>query len=256
MSAEFPDMLTNLAYFVRLDEAIQQLADLAEKEDWSYSRAAVQRANPVLFNYIVFTYRRLVEQERIEVADNGQYLTFNTGLVTENQEEIFALFDVNRNLGREPWHFVGWRKKSDSDLGRFSRLPEMATYFDDPACLVLDTRKELRINIDHVIEENKERFPVPYNSMTSYQLSTIVKGATDNALGRVKRNYKTAIPQYYGGKVQLLMPLCLSDPSRADLALVIDDKGSFYRAATCLTLDMAYNNARQLARPDRDWLQP
>jgi len=23
-----------------------------------------------------------------------------------------------------------------------------------------------------------------------------------------------------------------------------------------LTLDMAYNNARQLAKPDRDWLQP
>ncbi|MCH8930901.1 MAG: DUF3825 domain-containing protein [Proteobacteria bacterium] len=30
----------------------------------------------------------------------------------------------------------------------------------------------------------------------------------------------------------------------------------FYCAATCLTLDMAYNNARQLARPDSDWLEP
>ncbi|HII1671176.1 TPA: DUF3825 domain-containing protein [Salmonella enterica] len=30
----------------------------------------------------------------------------------------------------------------------------------------------------------------------------------------------------------------------------------FYRASTCLTLDMSYNNARLLARPDRDWLVP
>ena len=57
-------------------------------------------------------------------------------------------------------------------------------------------------------------------------------------------------------EIQLLLPLCLSDPQRADLALVIDSQGEFYRAATCLTLDMAYNNARRLVKPDRDWLQP
>ena len=40
------------------------------------------------------------------------------------------------------------------------------------------------------------------------------------------------------------------------MALVVEDSGGFYRASTCLTLDIAYNNARQLARPDKDWLQP
>lgn len=32
--------------------------------------------------------------------------------------------------------------------------------------------------------------------------------------------------------------------------------GEMYRASTCLTLDMAINNARLLAKPDRDWLNP
>jgi hypothetical protein len=50
--------------------------------------------------------------------------------------------------------------------------------------------------------------------------------------------------------------LCFKDPQQADLALVVERHQTFYRAATCLTLDMAYNNARQLARPDRDWLKP
>ncbi|MCZ2075766.1 MAG: DUF3825 domain-containing protein [Bryobacterales bacterium] len=38
--------------------------------------------------------------------------------------------------------------------------------------------------------------------------------------------------------------------------MVVERHQTFYRASTCLTLDMAYNNARQLTKPDRDWLQP
>lgn len=132
----------------------------------------------------------------------------------------------------------------------------MAHYFEDPSCLVFDTRKEVRVNIEHMIEGNKQRFPQPYGSMDNYALQTFLKGAIDNAKERVKRSYRTAIPQYYNGQVQLLLPLCLGSPSTADLAMVIERHEAFYRATTCLTLDMAYNNARQISRPDRDWLQP
>ena len=139
----------------------------------------------------------------------------------------------------------------------FPQLPEMAQYFDDPSNLVFDDRRDFRINIEHIINETpRERFPDPYTSMDPYALQTVLKGAIDNACERVRRSYKTAIPQYYHGQVQLLLPLCLSNPSRADLAMVVERHSTFYRASTCLTLDMAYNNARQLARPDRDWLQP
>ncbi len=92
--------------------------------------------------------------------------------------------------------------------------------------------------------------------MDDFTLQALLKGAIDNARDRVRRSYKTAIPQYYKGQVQLLLPLCFKDPQKADLALVVERHQTFYRAATCLTLDMAYNNARQLARPDRDWLKP
>lgn len=132
----------------------------------------------------------------------------------------------------------------------------MAHYFADPSVLVFDTRKELRVNVEHVVADNIERFPEGLNSMNPYGLQNIVKGAIASAVERVKRNYKTAIPQYYQGNIQLLLPLSLTDPAKADLALVVERFSDFYRAATCLTLDMAYNNARQLARPDRDWLQP
>lgn len=87
-------------------------------------------------------------------------------------------------------------------------------------------------------------------------LQTFLKGAIDNAKERVRRSYKTAIPQYYNGYVQLLLPLCLTSPAQADLAITIERHDMFYRAATCITLDMAYNNARQITKQERDWLQP
>ncbi|MGK7924441.1 MAG: DUF3825 domain-containing protein [Spirulina sp.] len=50
--------------------------------------------------------------------------------------------------------------------------------------------------------------------------------------------------------------LCISNRSRADVALVITRTDGVYSGETILTLDMAYNNARLLARPDTEWLQP
>ena len=49
----------------------------------------------------------------------------------------------------------------------------------------------------------------------------------------------------------------LTDPQHADLALVVEKHSTFYEPQLhFLTLDMAYNDARLLAKPDRDWLQP
>ncbi len=93
----------------------------------------------------------------------------------------------------------------------------MAHYFDDPSAPVFDTRKEFRTNVEHIVAENKARFPKPYRSMDDYTVQTFLKGAIDNVKERVKRNYKTAIPQYYRSRVQLLLPLCLRKPNRAEL---------------------------------------
>ena len=64
------------------------------------------------------------------------------------------------------------------------------------------------------------------------------------------------LPQYHRGQLQLLLPLCLSRPEQADLALVVVKVEQVYRGSTVLTLDMAYNNARLIARPDTEWLDP
>ncbi|MFN8616103.1 MAG: DUF3825 domain-containing protein [Dehalococcoidia bacterium] len=253
----WPENFIELVFMPHMDEHLDSLAALAEPEEWDYRHTPTEHVKPILFNYLRYTYQRVAEEEKIGLAADGSAIAFDTGLVTATQEPIYCFCTQNRLPdARQPWHFHAWRRKGEWDMTRFAALPPMAHYFDDPSKLVLDPRRDLRVNVEHIVLENKERFPAPYNTMPDYQLQTFLNGAIANAKERVRRNYKTAIPQYYRGRLQLLLPLCLSHPDTADLALVVEDHADFYRASTCLTLDMAYNNARQLARPDRDWLQP
>ncbi len=256
-TSPWPDDFFDFAYIPAIDDKLRELSELAEKEDWTYQHTQSNHPYPILFNYIRYTYRRAAEENKIGLSENGQFSCSNTGLVTPNQEPIYASFEAHRQAGQQPWFFKNWLRRGEWELTKFPELPDLCHYFDDPTCLVLDGRKDLRVNIEHIIGDTpRDRFPEPYGTMQDFALQTVLKGTIDNAKERVRRSYKTAIPQYYRSQVQLLLPLCLSNPQRADLALVVERHSTFYRAATCLTLDMAYNNARQIARPDRDWLQP
>jgi Domain of unknown function (DUF3825) len=270
MTSLLPDNTTYIyslykfALIPQMTEQLEDLAQMAEHEDWSYQYTYSEFKKPILFYYIHYSFMRIQEENKIEETNDKRFCCFNTGLVTEFQEPIYMVFEQNfLKDNPSPWHFKKFSKKGDYELTKFTVLPQMANYFEDPSLLVFDTRLELRANYEHIISENRERFPKKYKKMAIYGLQNLVKGAIESAKERVTRNYKVAIPQYYRNKVQLLLPLCLEDPRKADLALVVarydregDEIKSFYRASTCLTLDMAYSNARLLARPDRDWLQP
>lgn len=246
--------LFKFAWFKDFTSSVNDLALLAMNECWDYKENTTGN-NPILFNYIHHTFSKIQSENKIIIQDD--FALFNTGLVTENQEEIFGYFEKNKKPNAQSsWFFQGWRKKSDRELMKFNKLPEIADYFVNPNDLIYDARLDLRINIDHIIVDNKTRFPSPLNTMDDYLLSTLLQGTIEDAKRRIKRNYKTAIPQFFKGKLQLLLPLCLMSKSKADLALVVEKESDTYRATTCLTLDMAINNARLIAKPDDEWLKP
>lgn len=242
------------------------LAGLAQPEDWTYRRTSSERPVPILRSYIVYTFRRAHLQGRVAVIEDEteRYATFNTGLLTPHFERIFGFFvEQTRPEYEQPWFLLGFYRESDYRLLRFQRLPDRATYFDSPADLLYDPRLDFRIQYEHIVNDRVERFPAALQQ-DERRRTEAVRQAVQHATFRVEQNYKTAIPQFYWptrelddpGKLQLLLPLCLEDVSRADLALSVDRIGAVYRAATVLTLDMAYNNARLIARPDREWLEP
>ncbi len=253
---DFPENFMDFAFMPKFGEDIEVLAQLAEPEVWDYKHSPTPAPHQILRNYFNYTYKRVAEEKKISITTDETSCGWNTGLITKTQEPIFALFSRNNLPTRHYWHFWKSARKGEWEMNRFASLPEMAHYFEDPSVLVFDTRKELRLNIEHIVSENISRFPETLQSRNPFELQNLVKGAIDSAVQRARRNYKIAVPQYYQGTIQILLPLSLTDPARADLALVVERFSDFYRAATCLTLDMAYNNARQLARPDRDWLIP
>ncbi len=247
--------------------SLLQLAGMAQAEEWAYRHTSGDRPLPILRNYVIYTFRRAHFQSRvIEVSDpqGKKFAVFNTGLLTPHYERIFGLFvEQTRAELPQPWFLQGFYRESDYRLTRFARLPERATYFDTPADLLYDPRLDFRPQYEHIVNDRLERFPAHLQS-DDRRRTEALRQAIQHAVFRVVQNYKTAIPQYYWpphqeadpGRLQLLIPLCLEDVSRADLALSIDKVGDVYRAATVLTLDMAYNNARLIARPDKEWLEP
>jgi len=55
-----------------------------------------------------------------------------------------------------------------------------------------------------------------------------------------------------------LIPIYLTNAETPDLALALsrEENSRRYIGRTCLTMEMAYNNARLIVRPDSDWLKP
>jgi cold shock CspA family protein len=242
------------------------LASLAESEDWNYRIHPAKDPFVILRSYLKYTFLRLQElPDHLVYSADEKALAFNTGLVTPFQEHIFALF--RRRPEREvgpPWVLRGFEKASSVPfLSLFGRnLPPLAWYFDDPAELVFDTRLPLSVNVEHV-PHDPTRFPDTLNLLTPQDLAAQVNAKAPEAVERVRRNYKTAIPQFYRdgksgqGKMQLLLPVALLRRDYVELALAVDRLASdVYLGRTVLTLDWAYNNARLLTRPDTDWLKP
>jgi hypothetical protein len=241
----------------------ESLSRLAKSENWNFQRAEFRRENrnfPILIGYLNYTFLRLQEQGKIMFSADGNRACFNTGLQTPNEKDIFATFFRNRNAeqrNQPDWTLYGFFDSYSDRLADFRPLPEIATYIDDTSDLVFDPKFDIEVNYDHLFEDNKDRLPEVLQNNRMLAISAI-QGSIQLLKDKVKRNYKIAIPHWYRGRIQLLMPLNITNEHQADLALVAakDAGAKLYRIKTVLTMDMAYMDARLITRPDRDWLNP
>ena len=221
-------------------------------------------------------------QPRLKILENAKNAIFNTGLVDSIFDPIYAIF--KRNDGSNPsvsqlWIFVAFATANSyyqNIITDFPYKPVRAEYFTNPSDLYYDCNAQKpTINWQHIIKDNIERLPMGFikqgatNGFSFIQdddwlqfLTTKFKNALDIALSRVAWNYKTAIPVYYvtDHKLSLLLPLALEKRGIIDVALVcehkVDEQNGVnnYVGKTIFTLQMAYNNARLITRPDSDWL--
>lgn len=172
-------------------------------------------------------------------------------------------FDRNRNGGsNQDWFFKQFATQSDAMrrnlMNGFSGSPEVAEYYnaENYRDLFFNLEYTTIVVADHIVEDNISRFPEMMRD-NLHLASAALQGAVDKLYSQVRRNYKLAVPHWHDGHIQLLLPLFLSDPHKADLALVVErvDAQKCYVARTILTMDMAYKDARLICRPDSDWLK-
>ena len=245
--------------------ATQELAP----EKWSY---AGKNDYGILKCYLYFTFEKLF-QEREEALDDEKqnYIycdekvaCFNTGLYDTTWQPIYFYCEKNPIVNYQEWKFISFHNSytiqytsiSSECIGNLRR----ANYFLNPSELIFDANLEIVPQWKHIIqdEENFQRIPESIRMNGRDFCQNVISGAITSVKKRINANYKTVVPQWYNGKIQLLAPLYLTNSDKPDLALVMsmNDEQTVYYGHTCLTMEMAYNNARLIAKPESYWLQP
>lgn len=256
------------------DRMLQTLAqNELPPEKWGRSGASDEYS--ILRYYIANTFEKLwSERETADPQDQNMYVyednrqaCFNTGLLDKHWQNIFFYCIKNDRKGLQKWKFKYFYNAYTINSPTVTRIPtncveglRRPNYFNNPSDLVFDVKLEIIPQWAHIIgdAENFARIPESIRVNGGDFCRNLIDGAIRTAKKRIESNYKIAVPQWYKGKIQLLVPLYLTNPEKPDLALVVSksEDATHYLGHTCLTIEMAYSNARQITKPESFWLVP
>jgi hypothetical protein len=193
------DAIDSFAYFPRpknsttygWDAAINDLAtNIALEEKWYYFEEDKQK-KPILKNYLSYTFERLQyedDEEKqkaakenrdpiLKILVNEKHALFNTGLVNNIYEPIYAFFKKNDGSNpavTQPWIFVAFETANSfyqNIITDFPYRPKRAEYFTDSSYLFYDTNAAFpTLNWKHFFKDNIDRLPLGF----------VKKGAPDS----------------------------------------------------------------------------
>lgn len=182
--------LEQFAFLGNWEEFLKDLADLALPEDWDFCGSNSENRY-ILKKYIQYTFYRLQLEEKIAISRDHRLAAFNTGLVDQNFDDIYACF-VPNNAGSSPWLFKEFAIAGHRGIGKqlvhqFNPLPQSAVYFTKKEDLLFDLDKKLHCDYDHILIENIERFTLSflegqfYDRPSALSITKELKSATDPA---------------------------------------------------------------------------
>ena len=251
------------SWYLQLDE----LAELALPESWRFKNPdhiLKNEDNPILERYIQSIFRKQaidydaepdsMKKQQIFHFEN-EFACFHTGLYTRNYKSIYACFGRNKNIASVlKWFFKGFADELSPLLRYVSSLLERPLYRMPFQGIHYFPDWPVRVNVDHILGDpaNIERLPAEIREARNLPL--LLETAVELARRQAAITPGIVVPQIYQQRVQFLLPLCLMDMEQPDLAMTLRPMEGYYMGYTCLTLQMAYHNARQLARPTAPWL--
>jgi hypothetical protein len=284
--------LRRFAVIENEDNLIEELAEqkILSDEVWNFKSTKRKELYIILRSYLYNTYRRLDEEDdeqmvhklkKIRVAainETGKIAIFNTGLMSKQYKAIYAVFEGNdqHQVGLPLWKLIGYCSPGEelhgvNYLAYFKKLPKRAKYFENPVDLLYDSQLCLTVVTKQIIKDREINLPkqiikkIPKDLIEKNDeygiivfLNDYLDVAIKKAKDRVHRNVKIAVPQYSFKHrcIQFLIPISVEDTPKVDYALVVQKEEDGYAGYSILTQRKAYCNARLIAYPHSDWLDP
>ena len=152
------------------------------------------------------------------------------------------------------WYFRGFCDELSPWLKYIEPLPEQPIYPVAQQGLNFNPEWPIRVNVEHILgdEENLDRLPAKIRKAKNLPL--LLETAVELARRKVVVEPGLVSAQGYMGRVQYLLPIYLTKMDKPDLAMTLTVMDGYYLGNTCLTLEMAYLNARAIAKPVTPWL--
>ena len=261
-------------YFDGIDECQEFLDDISRNsiptESWRYKNKPSIINHPILKSYLTALFVRLKKDNKVLKSTDGKYIIFNTNLLDKYFREMCVIAEVQEAEGLELYLHpkrtaIGERREFmkygfDKDV-----RPEAPTFFSNVNEVVFNPSWDIdkpEENLEHIIEERIERFPLDMRCKPTEILAKKLSEAIDYAKKIAQRNYKYIVPIYYPklNSISFLMPIFMGEVynTSPDFALVLqpDTKNEMYVARTILDLETGYQDARLIAKPDESWLNP
>ncbi len=183
------------------------------------------------------------------------YACFHTGLLSKRYKEIYGYLEKNRNdWAEQPYVLRGFMDDSHPFLKKVETLPKKPLSHLQTEQFGFRPDWPIRVNVSHMLDDGANYERIPESIRNFPNLPLLLQTSVEVARKTAEFIPSIAVPQLYGGKIQYLIPICLTDPSRPDLAMTVERMENYYVGNTCLTPEMAYCNARLLARPTAPWL--
>ncbi len=259
-----PDDLFDFCYFFDFQGSISELAQMAMPESWGFvqtQNTANKGETLILERYIRNIYRYQATSYNMTTdpytqdccfAFAGSWACFNTGLITPFFQPIYALFELNhRKDTRFLWVFKGFYSAASPRLKAFHRLPQKPLFQQYES---FHPEWEIRINFSHILQDSNNRMRLPEQIRKQNNLPLLLHASVLYGSALAMLEPSIVVPQLYCQQIQYLLPICLTDMQHCDLAMTLMPCDGFYLGSTCLTLEMAYINARMLSRPSAFWL--
>lgn len=250
----------------------------------------------ILRNYIKITFTRLRHEGKVITGDRfATFNTGLVDRFYEPIYALFEMNDRPSPPWKWRSFCVSGQGEEGKLLARtFEPLPKAASYFMNIDDLYFDAEAPFDENLDHVVLDGIRRDRYPHDFLDTYaggfslqeylsnpdsylagvadrlnqndamfrRLRNRLKDAIQLARKRVSWNYRAVVPQYYPNRnlMSFLLPITLLDDTKVDAALVVQSNrvnGKLkYQAYTIFPLAYAYRNARLVAKPISDWLDP